>query len=131
MFNYKRDNYQRPDKPCLSCPFYKPNNSHKCSEFTNIHDCSLYASWSKRNDAKKNIAQPSSIDNLGNESYDKSILTFLDSVENKEIIKKIDENISIKNRPIFLKFMGGSKLPKNQIKKLTLEIKEILQNNYE
>jgi DNA-directed RNA polymerase specialized sigma subunit len=25
LFNYKRDNYQRPDKPCLSCPLYDPH----------------------------------------------------------------------------------------------------------
>ena len=25
LFNFKRDNYQRPDKPCKTCPFYDPN----------------------------------------------------------------------------------------------------------
>ena len=24
LFNYKRDNYQRPNKPCLTCPFFRP-----------------------------------------------------------------------------------------------------------
>jgi len=127
LFNYKRDNYQRPDKPCFTCPFYQPKQNHKCSEFNNLNDCNLYASWIKRNDAKKNIVQPCSIENIqpNKEPYKNSII----SLENKELIKMIDENISIKNRPIFLKLLGGSKVPRHEINKLAIEIQEIINNN--
>ena len=36
LFNYKRDNFQRPDKPCLTCPFYDPMNKqsfNQCAKF--------------------------------------------------------------------------------------------------
>ena len=62
LFNYKRNNYQRPDKPCLTCPFYDASyklSNNQCSKFTDKKECDLYATWAKRNEAKKNIAKPS------------------------------------------------------------------------
>ena len=132
LFNYKRDNYQRPDKPCLSCPFYRPKDdscSSQCSEFSNKNDCSLYSSWLTRNDAKKNIMKPIGIDKINENSEEIMSTSFLDNISNKEILNLIDKNISIKNRPIFLKMCGGSKVPKNELKKLITEIKKILQEN--
>jgi hypothetical protein len=132
LFNYKRDNYQRPDKPCLTCPFYRPDQescSSQCSEFSNNNDCSLYSSWINRNNAKKNIMKPIGIDNINQDSKEISNNNFLENISNQEILKLIDENISIKNRPIFLKIKGGAKVPKTELKKLIVEIKKILENN--
>jgi len=132
LFNYKRDNYQRPDKPCFTCPFYKPNDSacsSGCSEFKNKSDCELFASWSKRNDTKKNIMKPVGIDNVNENSTEIVDFNLLDAISNKEIIKIIDNNISIKNRPIFLKLLGGSKVSKLEVNKLVKEIKKILKDN--
>ncbi|NDC96549.1 sigma-70 family RNA polymerase sigma factor, partial [bacterium] len=36
LFNYKRDNYQRPNKPCLTCPLYDPHfkqSSSGCTQY--------------------------------------------------------------------------------------------------
>lgn len=132
LFNYKRDNYQRPDKPCLTCPFYKPNSPScpsECSEFDQKTDCSLYSSWSIRNDAKKNIMKPVTIDKINENSNEIANDNFLDNISNQEILTLINKNISIKNRPILLKLLGGSKVPKTEIKKLVHEIKKILQDN--
>jgi len=74
LFNYKRDNYQRPDKPCLTCPFYKPKEASctsQCSEFSNKNDCSLYSSWYTRNENKKNIMRPVSIESVSQNAEDK------------------------------------------------------------
>lgn len=132
LFNYKRDNYQRPDKPCLNCPFYKPKDSScasECSEFSNKNDCELFASWIKRNDTKKNIMKPIGIDNINENTKEFTNNNLLQNITNKEIIKIIDKNISIKNRPIFLKMLGGSKVPKLEINKLLKEIKKILKDH--
>ena len=132
LFNYKRDNYQRPDKPCLTCPFYKAKDSScpsQCSEFTDKTECSLYSSWTKRNESKKNIMKPVTIDNLSENSKEISNDNLLKNISNKEIIKIIDENISIKNRPIFLKLLGNSKVHKTEINKLIKEIKQILKDH--
>lgn len=129
LFNYKRDNYQRPDKPCLTCPFYQANNSHDCSEFTNKNDCSLFNSWTTRNDAKKNIMRPIAIDNVSENNKEIAKDNFLSNIGNKEILTLIDKNVSVKNRPIFLKVLGGSKVPKTELKKLINEIKKILKDH--
>lgn len=129
LFNYKRDNYQRPDKPCLTCPFYNTNCSSECSEFDNKNDCSLYSSWIIRNDTKKNIMKPIGIDNINERTKELSTDSLLQNISNKEILKIIDKNISIKNRPIFLKAIGGSKVPKIELKKLLNEIKRILKDH--
>lgn len=132
LFNYKRDHYQRPDKPCLSCPFHKPNSSEhssECSEFDNKNDCSLYSSWLKRNDAKKNIMRPIGIDNITEDNKEILKDNLIQNISDKEIINLIDKNISIKNRPIFLKLKGGCKVPKTDLKKLINEIKKILKDH--
>lgn len=132
LFNYKRDHYQRPDKPCLSCPFYKPKDStstSQCSEFTNKNDCSLYSSWAQRNDSKKNIMKPIALDSLTDNTNELINNNLLNNISNQEIINLIDKNISIKNRPIFLRLRGGSKVPKAQLKKLIVEIQQILKNH--
>lgn len=129
LFNYKRDNYQRPDKPCLTCPFFNSSLHSECSEFSNKNDCSLYSSWNQRNDSKKNIMKPLGIDHVGENTKEIVKEDFVHALGNQEIINIIDKNISIKNRPIFLKLLGGSKVPKTEIKKLLNEIKKILQDH--
>ena len=66
LFNYKRNNYQRPDKPCLTCPLYdkayKSSNS-QCLKYSDKSECDLFSSWSTRNETKKNIIQPATIEN--------------------------------------------------------------------
>lgn len=129
LFNYKRDNYQRPDKPCLTCPFYNSSLASECSEFSHKNDCSLYASWIQRNDSKKNIMKPLGIDHVSENSKEIVKDDFVKSLSNQEILSVIDKNISVKNRPIFLKLLGGSKVPKTEIKKLVNEIKKILKDH--
>lgn len=132
LFNYKRDNYQRPDKPCLTCPFYDPKNlksTNQCAEFKDKQECSLYSSWSKRNDAKKNIMKPIGIDSVSENSREINYSKLFEDISNKEILDIIDKNISVKNRPIFLRLRGGSKVHKSEIKKLFNEIKQILTDH--
>ena len=128
LFNYKRDNYQRPDKPCLSCPLFDSKNNC-CTEFQNMTDCSLYEGWIKRNDTKKNIMKPVAMEAITHTQNELSSENLFQNISNKEILDIIDKNISIKNRPIFLKIKGGSKVLKSDMKKLLNEIKKILKNN--
>jgi hypothetical protein len=130
LFNYKRDNYQRPDKPCLTCPFFAPKScASECSEFSNKEECSLYSSWIKRNDTKKNIMKPIGIDSIAETSKEINYSKLFEDISDKEILDIIDNNISTKNRHIYLKLKGGSKVPKIEIKKLFTEIKQILTDH--
>lgn len=127
LFNYKRNNYQRPDKPCFSCPFfdktYKLSNN-QCSKYTEKKDCELYSSWSNRNDAKKNIMQPTHIESESSHAHP---FSFLNNLQNEEIIKFLDDHIQSDHRETYLKLKHGNKVPKQQLNKLVSHIKELME----
>ena len=66
LFNFKRDNFKRPDKPCLNCPLYDKDyavSDNQCSKYSQVLDCSLYKKWYIRNSSKQNIMRPTSLEN--------------------------------------------------------------------
>jgi hypothetical protein len=130
LFNYKRNNYQRPDKPCHTCPFYDKgckNSTNQCSKFTNKQDCELYAAWSKRNEVKKNIIQPSYIENYFNIPQNHSNLDSL--VSDNELIKFLDSHIQSEYRETYLKLKHGTKIPKSDLTKLQVHIFKLMEDN--
>lgn len=129
LFNYKRDNYQRPDKPCLSCPLYDPKFQHSlngCKEYSNKSDCDLYRQWEERNNRKKNLVQMSG---QMNEETVKDKKDFLDGISNQEIMELLDTKLNYQYREIYLKIKNGEKVLSADINKLKKEIFKIL--NYE
>jgi hypothetical protein len=73
--------------------------------------------------------RPVGIDSVNENSKEITNDSLLSNIGNKEIINIIDQNISIKNRPLFLRLLGGSKVAKNEIKKLVAEIQKILKDH--
>jgi hypothetical protein len=136
LFNYKRNNYQRPDKPCLKCPLFDKNFQNSvsgCSKFRDKNDCEPYKAWSNRNESKKNIMQPSFIEDESQLVKPSGLNNF---IENKEIIQFLDNSIESDYRESYLKLKHGVKLPKQQLIKLQNHIKELMiknniQNPYE
>lgn len=132
LFNYKRNNYQRPDKPCLKCPLYDPHHqksSNGCEKFINKNDCESYNSWSKRNDAKKNIMAPQHLENSSDfnnlKHHDPSQL-----LDNREIIKLLDDKITKPEyRESYLKLKNGVKISASELNKLKKYIYSILEQN--
>lgn len=125
LFNFKRNNYQRPDKPCLTCPLYDPAykvSNNQCSQFLDKKDCELYASWSKRNEAKKNIAKPSCVEDLSLLSGPQQ------TIDNNEIINFLDTNIKAEYRDSYLKLKHNNKINKSDLIKLQKHIKELMEN---
>lgn len=131
LFNFKRDKYQRPDKPCLTCPLYDPKlkcSTSGCSKYSNKLDCDLYQSWTTRNERKKNLNQLTSIAN----NYDlSSSFDLINDASNKEIVDILDNNLSYKYREIFLKLRHGEKVSAADIKKFAAEADKILKQNKE
>lgn len=130
LFNYKRDNYMRPDNVCATCPLYDPKclkSTNQCEKYSNKNDCSMYAQWETRNNLKKSIMKPTNIDN--NDNSVKSSHDISDFISNQELIKIIEDNIEIKYRETYLRLKGGSKVPKQDLLKLQAHIAHILQNN--
>jgi hypothetical protein len=127
LFNYKRNNYQRPDKPCYSCPFFDKHcskSTNQCEQYSNKQDCELYNSWAKRNEAKKNIIQPSYISTLSH-LYPKTE----NLAENTEIVNFLDTHIGSEFRETYLKLKHGSKINKSDMKKLKAHILELMEAN--
>jgi DNA-directed RNA polymerase specialized sigma24 family protein len=139
LFNYKRDNYQRPNKPCLTCPLYDPHKTKsysECTKYDNKDDCALYHNWSKRNITKKNLMHFTDIESAhkDNEQSDYFIdenNTSIDTFIDYEILKNIENKISNEYREIYLKIKNGAKVPKSEITKLINHIKTLIDNNEE
>lgn len=135
LFNYKRDNYQRPNKPCLTCPLYDPNLQNSingCSKYTNKNDCDLYNKWLNRNTSKKNLMHFTAIDNL--KDYGNLFENDNDEIHNigsKELIEKIEDSLNGELREIYLKLKNGSNVNKNDRDKLYAHIKNNIFKNHE
>lgn len=132
LFNYKRNNYQRPDKPCLTCPLFDKGykcSSNQCSKYTDKTECELYAAWASRNDSKKNIMQPSYISDHENLHNTLAKDELFNNIQNNEIIKFLDQHIQSEYRETYLKLKHGLKIPRQQLNKLKNHINEILRDN--
>ena len=132
LFNYKRNNYQRPDKPCLTCPLYDKfckQSLSGCTKYENKDDCELYAGWIARNDTKKNIMVPQSIDNTietAKKHHKIQDPSFIHA--NKEIIEFLDIHITKPEyRETYLKLKNGSKINKPSLDKLKTHISELMK----
>lgn len=123
LFNYKRDNYQRPDKPCYTCPLYD-KVAKSCTKFANKNDCDLYASWSERNSNKKKLMHLTTIDEIKN--YGNIFLDNSFQHDSKEIIDILDEELCGDYRIIYLRIKNGNKVTKLDKLKLLSKVKEIL-----
>lgn len=129
LFNYKRNNYQRPDKPCLTCPFFDKNykcSNNQCTEFPHKQDCELYSAWVARNETKKNIMQPSYMEQ---ELPGKNSTDPLNLAANKEVIDFLENNIKTEYRETYLKLKHGLKVSKQDITKLKDHIKELMEKD--
>jgi hypothetical protein len=127
LFNFKRDNYQRPDKPCKTCPLYNSlcaDTEKDCLEHNNKLDCEMYRSWYARNNSKKNLMYLNTMEEL--KEYFPVTKYSGESIENQDFIMFIEERIFGFDREIYLKLKNGCKVNKKNIQTLTKHIKDIL-----
>ena len=135
LFNYKRDNYERPDNPCLSCPFYDPNldaSKNKCKKFSDKSECSLFYGWSKRNTNKKNIMNPVVMSEMQDGGVTNSKVQYYgeQDLTQKELFEYVDINIPQNYRKDYLRLVNGIKLPKAK-KEALIEVIKILLDERE
>lgn len=123
LFNYKRDNYQRPNKPCYSCPLFDKKLA-SCTKYANKNDCDLYSNWSERNSNKKNLMQWTTIEDTRH--YNNMTISNENLIENIELVKLLEANLTGEYRNIYLKLKGGNKVSKQDKDKLHKKVREIL-----
>jgi DNA-directed RNA polymerase specialized sigma subunit len=134
LFNYKRNNYQRPDKPCLSCPLYdklyqKSNN--QCAKFLNKDDCEPYSNWTQRNSTKKNIMLPQNIEQSPESIKNQHHANDPSNIhENKELVQFFDQHITKPEyRETYLKLKNGAKVNKPDVDKLKEYISTLMKEH--
>lgn len=130
LFNYKRDNYQRPDKPCSSCPLFDKkcaDTNNNCIAFANKLDCIEYSNWHSRNNSKKNLMYFNTLEDI--KEFLPQLQNKTHSFENKEIIQIIEQELTGENRKVYLKLKYGNKVYKHEINKLVEKIQEIIQDD--
>lgn len=130
LFNYKRDNYQRPDKPCLTCPLYNKENL-SCNKYSNKNDCDLYLSWSSRNSAKKNLMHLTTIDEIKDYSnvFSSNDSELFNNISIKEIFNILDNELTGEDRTIYLKVKSGSKVTKADMDKLKIKLQQLIKDH--
>lgn len=134
LFNYKRDNYQRPDKPCLTCPLYDPNklkSENQCSKYIDKNDCEPYSHWNTRNNAKKNLMHLTTIDEIKDYSstFTSGEDSLINTITNGEIFEIIEQHLTDDYRINYLKIKSGDKISKIDTEKLIIKIKQIIKDH--
>ena len=125
LFNFKRDNFKRPDKPCLNCPLYDKDyavSDNQCSKYSQVLVCSLYKKWYIRNSSKQNIMKPTSLEN--EKVVSSGAGSIFGDISNSELLNKIEKELRGEYREIYLKIKHGTKVNRADIKKLQKFIQE-------
>ena len=134
LFNYKRDHYQRPDKPCLSCPLYDPhckNSISGCSDYIDKNDCELYHSWTNRNVVKKNLMHLSTIDEIKDFAnvFSSGDSELDNDISSNEIFNLVEIHLNGEDRVTYLKVKNGGKVSKAEMTKLTTTLQQIIKDH--
>ena len=128
LYNFKRNNFGRPDKPCDTCPFFdmsfNNSNNYPCKAFDNEQECDLYAGWLKRNTAKRNIMNTANLDIDVKEGN--RLDEFLDQ---KHIFHIVDQGIPVYYREDWIRFINSLRLPKARRENIIDLIHQILEEN--
>ena len=123
LYNFKRNNFSRLDKPCLNCPLSAFVNS-KCTMYQELNDCEYYSKWNARNEIKKNLMSTKEsqevIDIRENQNNE---------VDYKEIFNLIDKNIPLNMREDWIRYTNKLKLSKTKRIHLTKLILTILKEH--
>ena len=128
LYNFKRNNFGRPDKPCDTCPFFDRDflnsKGYGCKAYDNHEECDLYLGWMNRNTAKRNIMNTSKLDL---DVQDQN------SVENKfdreDIFNLVDTALPVQYREDWIRLIHGLKLPKARKDIIVAVVLDILKEH--
>ena len=130
LFNFKRDKYQRIDKPCQKCPINQFDKKNKlCLKYDEelLEDCKFYYKWILRNLSKRNLMDTVDFDSIDDKNGHRmwtNDLSIIDDIDNKEMIERIKSKIPLQYLDLYIKYINGIKITNiNKIK-----IKEIIIN---
>lgn len=123
LFNFKRDNYKRPDTPCQSCPLRDMAYDSGCSKYNNKFDCELYSKWQLRNEKKKDLMHINAFDTNNTPSKHQ----LLEDVSNQEVIDILQTHLSNEARELFIRAQNGEKLKRKEQTFLQQESEKVIK----
>lgn len=115
LYNFKRNNFERPDKPCLTCPKYLAKHDD-CAVFDDLLECDLYRGWITRNTSKRNLMQTM-----------ESTTSCVSTTPSMELFEFIDQNLSVEFREDWIRLVHNLKLTKNKKDRLITEMLRLFQ----
>jgi hypothetical protein len=130
LFNYKRDNYERLEKPCNNCPLKAYiKNTDLCTAYESKLECKHYNIWDSGNVSRKNIMCAIDIDGVDDDKEkNMSTSSNMAILEKKEIIEFIEKNIPVEMYKDWLKLKTGNKIANKKKRELIETIKDILKD---
>lgn len=130
--NLRRKKLRRSETPCRTCPFFDPQckkSTNKCGIFADKMECDKFNSWTKRNDDKANIMEPTNLANITvTEKSVQQQSDVIESVEIRELQNKIDTELPVKLRGDYLKMKAGVSVPKAKRLKVEEACKKIIKD---
>ena len=129
LYNFKRNNYGRPEKPCEHCPLkaYDPNckkSTSGCTKFENLMDCGLYKGWTDRNASKRNLMSSYSVIFEQPQDIDASDIVF-----KRDLFDLLDRQMPVHLREDWIRLTNNLKISKIRRQKILDKIGEILKEN--
>jgi len=111
LYNFKRNNFGRPDKPCDTCPFFdihfQNSQGYGCKAYDSHEECDLYLGWMNRNTAKRNIMNTTKLD-LDIQDQDNVANQF----DRDHIFNLVDTSLPVRYREDWIRLINDLKLPK-------------------
>ena len=128
LYNFKRNNFGRPDKPCDSCPYFdlahENDKGYPCKADDDHEECDLYMGWLKRNTAKRNIMNTAQLDLEVRQSD-----AIEEAIDKKHIFNVVDQSLPVHYREDWIRFINNLKISKFKKEALIEAIAEILKEN--
>ncbi len=130
MVNFKRDNYERIDRPCIKCPFHAYDKKNKVClrhDEEDLENCEWFYKWVMRNSAKRNIVDTIDLDDVDDERESRMSQTFdyEEHTEQRAIYDILDEEIPMEYYEDYHKLKSGASIAqprKNKVKEIVAEI---------
>ena len=128
LYNFKRNNFGRPDKPCDICPFFnrafRNFKGFGCKAYDNHEECDLYMGWVNRNTAKRNIMNAAKLDlEMHSPAPMEEIL------DRDHIFDLVDNTIAVQYREDWIRLINGLKLPKARKELIIQLVLDILKEH--
>ena len=128
LFNFKRDNYKRPDPPCVRCPLNAFIAPDTCTAYKEKEECTFYSRWINNNDSKERIMNTIPIDNVcyDRESLMSYSIDFEGDIDMDSIDSVLMNTLDHKHRKLYILHKNGEKLKSSDFSSLLSKIKELM-----